>query len=57
VPDSGYAFYDVVVPSLAVRHALTPRTSLVLGVSDYVFDVLGWGPDHAPAISLGVSIH
>ena len=51
-----YAFYDVVVPSLSVRHALTPRASVVLGVSDYVFDMLEWEPDHSPALSLGVSL-
>ena len=53
----GYAFYDVVVPSLSLRHALTPHATVVLGVSDYVFDVLEWDPAHAPALSLGVSLN
>jgi hypothetical protein len=53
---SGYAFYDVVVPSLTLRREITPRASITLGVSDYVFDVLEWSPDHSPALSLGVSL-
>jgi hypothetical protein len=53
---NGYAFYDVVVPSVSVRREITPRASLTLGVSDYVFDVLEWDPDHSPALSLGVSL-
>jgi hypothetical protein len=52
----GYAFYDVVVPSLTLRREITPRASVTLGVSDYVFDVLEWSPDHSPALSLGVSL-
>jgi hypothetical protein len=53
---SNYAFYDAVVPSITLRQAITPRMSLTLGVSDYVFDVLEWEPDHAPAMSIGLSI-
>jgi hypothetical protein len=53
---NSYAFYDVVVPSLTLRRQITPRASVTLGVSDYVFDVLEWSPDHSPALSLGVSL-
>lgn len=52
----GYAFYDVVVPGVTLRHRIARRATLELGVSDYMFDVLEASVDHSPAISLGVSI-
>jgi len=51
-----YAFYDVLASSLTLRRELTPRASLTLGVSDYVFDLLEGEPDHSPALSFVVSL-
>lgn len=49
-----YSAYDVVVPALTVRHALSARTALSLSVRDHMFDVLEGPVDHSPAVTLGV---
>lgn len=51
----GWGAYDVVAPSLTVRHHFSPRTSLALTAHDYIFDVFEGDVQHSPALTLGLS--
>ena len=54
-PASGWAAYEIVVPSLIVRHGLSTGTSLSLSLQDYIFDVFEGTVEHSPALTLGLT--
>lgn len=52
----GFSAIDVVVPEISVRHRITNRTSIRLGLQDQIFDFLEGPVDHSPGFSLGISL-
>lgn len=51
----GWAAYEVVVPTLTLRHRFTQRTSVFGSVHDYITDVLEGSAQHSPAFTIGLS--
>jgi hypothetical protein len=47
--------YEVVLPSLTVRHRLTTRAAIMAALQDHIFDALGGPAQHSPALVMGVS--
>jgi len=53
--DDGWGTYELVAPSLTLRHHFSQRTSLALTLQDYIFNVLEGDVEHSPALALGLS--
>lgn len=51
----GWGTYELVAPSLTVRHRFSPRTSLSLTAQDFILDFLEGPVQHSPALTLGLS--
>ena len=56
-PDDNRNFtpYDVVLPSLTVRHRVSARAAVMASLQDHIFDVLEGRAHHSPALTFGVS--
>ena len=53
--DDGWATYEVIAPSLTLRHDFSRRAGLFLSLHDYISDVLENSADHSPALTVGLS--
>ena len=53
--DAGFSAYEVVIPSLTLRHRLTSRATISVGLHDNIFDVLEGPAQHGVGATLGVS--
>jgi hypothetical protein len=53
---SDWAAYEVVAPSLTLRHRFTPRSSVFLTAQDYIFSVFDGTAQHTPVLSLGLTL-
>jgi hypothetical protein len=50
-----FTAYEVLLPSLMVRHRLSSRTTAVAGIQDHIFNLLEGTAQHSPALTLGFS--
>ena len=50
-----FSAYEVVLPSLTVRHWLSNRAGVMAALQDHMFDVFGGPTQHSPALVLGAS--
>ena len=53
--DRGFTAYELLLPSLTVKHRLTARAAIVAALQDHIFDILEGPAQHSPALTLGVS--
>lgn len=53
--DDGWAAYEVVAPSLTMRHRFTPRAGVFVTLQDYISDVLEGNARHSPALTVGLT--
>ncbi|HEX6309345.1 MAG TPA: hypothetical protein VFZ69_14210 [Longimicrobiales bacterium] len=51
-----WASYETAVPSLTIRHQLTPRVGIFASAQDYIFDVLEGPVQHSPAFTAGLTL-
>lgn len=51
----GWGAYEVIVPTLSLRHRFTQRTSVYASLHDYISDVLEGNAQHSPALTVGMS--
>lgn len=53
---SDWAAYEVVVPSLTLRHHFTPRASIFGSAHDYIFSVFDGTAQHTLALKVGLTL-
>ena len=53
--DPGFSSYEVVIPSLTVRHRLSNRMTFAVGLQDNIFDVFEGPARHSLAVTAGIS--
>jgi hypothetical protein len=52
---SDWAAYELVAPSLTLRHRFTPRASIFASGHDYIFSVFD-GAQHTPVLTMGLTL-
>lgn len=51
----GWGTYELVAPSLILRHHFSSNTSLSFTLQDYIMDLLEGPAEHSPALTVGLS--
>ncbi|HSL70373.1 MAG TPA: hypothetical protein VK864_09035 [Longimicrobiales bacterium] len=53
--DDRYAAYEMLLPSLTLRHWFSSRVGISAALRDHMFDIFDGTVQHSPAITLGVT--
>ena len=54
-PDDEFTAYEMLLPSLNVKHRLSDRATIMAGIQDHMFNFLEGTTQHSPALTLGFS--
>jgi hypothetical protein len=54
-PTDRFTAYEMLLPSLTMRHRLSSRATAMLALQDHMFNVLEGTTQHSPALTLGFS--
>jgi hypothetical protein len=54
-PSDRFTAYEMLLPSITMRHRLSSRATAQVGLQDHMFNVLEGTTQHSPALTLGFS--